>query len=191
MHEEGLEKEIRQLKEKITELEEENKKLKEESKSNNTIVNDNSININIYAYNRPFYPPPITNPRKLSRIPSVNKFLLNHIWFNKDFPQNHTILPISNKRRETIVYDGNQWTRRSMEDVLSDLNLLLNNVVDNYMLGELVEKVENRDNDIPEFVKQKIEEHLRNEDELEMRDIKEKLLFDIVQRKLRELGFKY
>jgi hypothetical protein len=217
-HEEDLKEENEKLRKEKKELEEKFKrkndelekkyklleeKYEEEKKSkqnihihNNIINNNNNIIINVVSYNNPEYPPPLSleNVRILGRYPTVSKFLLDYIWFNKKFPQNHTILPVNVRRKETIVYDGNDWTRKDNDEVLEQVNKIVcysyadNAILDGpgeeFIFGGGWDECEEK---VPEYITQRMRNHTNLEDKLEPKDIFAKMLNPIVLKKLATL----
>jgi hypothetical protein len=203
---EEIKRENDKLKQEKEELEEKYKRLEEkyneEVKEKNIInihngdVINNNITINFNSYDKPEFPPPlrIENVRTLGRYPTISKFLLDYIWFNKQFPQNHTILPANVKRKETIVYDGSNWSRKDNDEVLEKVNRIVcygpadNAILDGqgeeFIFGGGWDEYEEK---VPELIAQRMKNHIELKDELENKDIYGKMLSPFVLKKLKKL----
>jgi hypothetical protein len=203
-HEEKLQKENEELKRKNDEWERKYKlleeKYEEEKKTKQNIHIHGDVNItinNVVPYNRPVFPPPIPieNVRMLGGYSTISKFLLNYIWFNKKFPQNHTILPVNVRRKETIVYDGSDWTRKNNDEVLEEINkIVCYSPADNAILdGHGEEFIFGDDNwdgyeeKVPEYIAQRMRNHINMQDKLEPKDIFAKMLSPVVLKNLATL----
>lgn len=153
---EGLEEEVRILKEKLAISEALNKKP--------TTINNNQINIILTAYNNPN----LENIEKHLKA-SVKKIfmavptLVEKIHFNNDIPENHNLVIKNARTKLAKVFNGKKWTTVDEEQLLDELvdtyeSLLIeysNENGSNY--SEKMNKIKSRDSEEKVYGDMKVE----------------------------------
>lgn len=106
---------------------------KNDKKSNVNITNNNMNNIILTKYTDPKLD--ISDKDMINIIKSCLKCVPNfieHIYYNKNIPENHTIKYTNKRSNDIVTYNGDKWITKDKDDVLSDLIDLSEREIENF-----------------------------------------------------------
>jgi hypothetical protein len=122
----------KKLEEKYSELEKKYEDLKIEYKQLEMKYQDTQSpdDADVNAYNKPDCPDsvPVSQISRITSYSSISKFLFDYIWFNPDYPQNHSIKPVNILKQELKVCEGNGiFVRKKAIEIINIINGIITN----------------------------------------------------------------